>query len=398
MKFRMLLLLLLIMILPAFVGDYIPIEVKMGFLAFSITVKDMIVFLLPFMVFSFLFSSLISFGNKAIVFIIMLLVMVACSNFIAIITGYSIAASILPHLDFQITKLVSGEEALKPLFYIKIPKLLSNEPAIVAGILLGVTFAIRRNSKVEKAAKMMSQTSLNFLKRFFIPILPIFILGFIFKLEHDKVLGQLFGVYGPVVVIIISTQIIYLFHYYLLAAAYNPRKAISYIKNIVPAALTGFSTISSAATMPVTISCTEKNLPNPSFARVIVPATANIHTIGSALGITIFSVASLVAFGMGVPSFMSFLIFAFYYTMAKYAVAGIPGGVILIVTPLLQAHLGFTDEMVGLISAVYLLLDPFGTATNVSGNGAFAILFNKVYRAQEEVDLQSDASTAHINS
>lgn len=398
MKFRMLMLLLLIMILPAFIGEHIPLKVKMGFLALSITIKDMIVFLLPFMVFSFLFSSLISFGNRAVLFIIMLLIMVACSNFIAIITGYSIAANILPYMDFQIARLVSGEEALKPLFHIPIPKLLSNEPAIIAGILLGITFALKRNAKIEKAGKLMSQASIQFLKKCFIPILPIFILGFVLKLEHDRVLSQLFGVYGPVVVIIITTQLLYVMHYYLLAASYNPRKAISYIKNVAPAALTGFSTISSAATMPVTISCTEKNLPNPSFAKVIVPATANIHTIGSAIGITIFSVASLVAFGMGVPSFMSFLIFAFYYTMAKYAVAGIPGGVILIVTPLLQSHLGFTDEMLGLISAVYLLLDPFGTTTNVSGNGAFAILFNKMYKSQEEVDYSSETSAVNMKN
>lgn len=381
-KYKLPLLLLALLLIPMAFGEYVPMEVKSLCYAISLTIKDILVLLLPLIIFSFLFNSLIALKQRAVLFIILLLLMVAVSNFSAITTGYTIGATLLPYLDLDLRMEDIGTK-LVPLWNFPIPKLMSNEPAILLGISLGLYFALRPNTRVERIAKTMNDLAAAFLKRVFLPVLPIFILGFVLKLEYEGSLAKVFGVYWPVMILILSAHISYVLLVYFLASGLRPRVMFGYLKNMLPATITGFSTISSAATIPVNILCTEKNLQNSAFARVIIPTTANIHTLGSALGLTILALATIMAFGHGLPDAGNFFIFAFYYTMAKFAVAGIPGGVIIVVAPLLETYLGFTSEMVGLITAIYILLDPFGTATNVTCNGAFAIIFSKIYKTQE---------------
>lgn len=131
--------------------------------------------------------------------------------------------------------------------------------------------------------------------------------------------------------------------------------------------------------MPVLILCTEKNLPEPAVADMVIPATINTHTLGSAIGITILSLTTLLAFGHTLPTFYEFFEFGLIYALAKFAVAAVPGGAIIVVGPLLETYFHFTSEMIGLITAIYMLFDPFGTATNVTGNGFFPIAFSRLY-------------------
>jgi len=179
--------------------------------------------------------------------------------------------------------------------------------------------------------------------------------------------------------LIVFSQALYTFAMYMFASGFKLNKCLEYIKNILPATIIAFSTMSSAATLPVTVICTEKNLGDKRFARIIVPATCNIHTIGSAIGITILSLAALNYFGASIPDFKHFVYFSIFWALAKYAVAGVPGGAIVVAAPLLETYLGLTPEMIGIVTAIYLFLDSFGTATNVTCNGAFAIIFRKLY-------------------
>jgi Na+/H+-dicarboxylate symporter len=385
-KYKLPFILLALILLPMAFGSYIPLIVKSFFYSLSLSIKDILVTLLPLIIFSFLFNSLISLKQRAILFIILLLIMVATSNFAAITTGYTIGSAFLPFLDLNLHA-QQESSSLTTLWNLTIPKVISNEPAIILGIILGVYFALKPNAFTESIAKKLNNLASAFLKKVFLPILPLFILGFILKLENDGSLSKVFNTYGSVLILVVATQIFYIMLVYLVASELNFMKALHYIKHMLPAMLTGFSTISSAATIPVNIMCTEKNLRNPNFARMVIPATANIHTLGSAIGLTILSLATLLAFGHGLPSAVNFFIFAFYYTMAKFAVAGIPGGVVLVVSPLLETYLGFNAEMIGLITAIYMMFDPFGTATNVTCNGAFAIIFNKVYKSQENIQV-----------
>lgn len=395
-KFRLPVMLLCILLLPIAVGDLISLEIKSFFYSISLTMKSILVFLLPFIIFSFLSHSIMSLGTSAVSFVILLLAMVSTSNFIGIMSGFTVASTFLPYMNASMPTPLPDEHALKPLFDLHIPKLISNEPAIIAGIFLGLFLAFRPIDPINKVVRILNNLSINFLKKVFLPVLPLFILGFVFKLEFDQMLSQALHIYGPILFLVVSTQICYICLFFLLATNFSLPHFFIALRNILPASITGFSTISSAATMPVTIMATEKNLNSVTMARTLIPATANIHTVGSALGLTILCIATMRSFFGTIPTIYEFIEFALFYTLAKYAVAGIPGGVVLVVTPLLESYLGFTPEMIGLITAVYLLFDPFGTAANVTCNGAFAMIFNKVYKAIGKYRAQGE-ETSHVN-
>lgn len=371
--------LFLVLVIPLFIGEYIPYNIKSTLYAISLTMKVVLIFLLPLIIFSFIFSTLINLKSGVIKFIAMLVGMVFVSNSIAIFLGFTSGSIFLPHLDIQPHVAADNQLLLKPLWEIKLPTLISNQSALISGFILGIIFSFKRNHYADRVAHYLHLGATIFLKKIFTPLLPVFILGFVFKLEQDQLLEKALLVYGPVFFIVVGTQLSYMIFLYLSVAKYSLKKFWFYVKNVLPATITGLSTLSSAATMPVLILCTEKNLDQPEVADIIVPATVNIHTIGSAIGLTILSLTTMLTFGHKLPSLLEFIDFAFFYALAKFAVAAVPGGAILVATPLLEAHLGFTPEMIGLTTAIYMLFDPFGTATNVTGNGFFAIAFSKLY-------------------
>ncbi len=269
--------------------------------------------------------------------------------------------------------------ALKPAWQFHLQKLLTNDVALLCGFLMGIFFSIFPNEKARSVAQYLNQLSNQFLKKVFIPFLPLFILGFVFKLEYEHILQIALKIYGPILLLIIFSQWLYLSTWYFIASHFSFKRFVFYLKNVLPASVTGLTTISSAASMPVLLISTEKNLNDTEKAKMLVPAIINIHTIGSAIGIPILSLATISTFGLPLPSVTSFMIFAFYTALAKYAVAAVPGGVIIVVAPILEAHLGFSSDMIGLVTAIYLICDPFGTSANVTGNGVFPILFTKLY-------------------
>lgn len=378
-KIALPLVLILILVIPLFIGQWVPYDVKAFLYSISLSMKVCLIFILPFIIFSFIFSTLLNLKSGVLKFIIMLIGLIFVSNSVAIMLGYTVGSVALPHLSIQPNVTGNGHHFLTPMWQISLPKLISNQYALFGGFILGLIFSFKRFEKVDRFAHIINYASSYFLKKIFTPLLPFFILGFVFKLEQDELLEKALRVYGPVFFIVVGTQISYMIFLYLSVAKFSLKKFWFYVKNIFPAIITGLSTLSSAASMPVLILCTEKNLDRPEIADIIVPATVNIHTLGSAIGLTTLTLTTLLTFGHGLPSLPEFTTFAFFYALAKFAVAAVPGGAIIVATPLLEAYLNFTPEMIGLITAIYMLFDPFGTATNVTGNGFFAIAFSKIY-------------------
>ena len=376
--------LFLILVLPLYFGPFIPPEAKAVLYSISLSMKAILLFILPFIIFSFIFSSILNLKSGVFLFVLSLVSLVFLSNCIAIFTGFTVGSFLLSDLVISAQTVATTENILKPVWELQLPKLIGNQYALLTGFILGIFFSFRRSDRIEKVRKTLHDSANFFLKKIFIPLLPLFILGFVFKLEHDKMLATALKTYGPVFFVVVSTQFCYLMLLYFIVAKFSFKRFFRYIRNVLPATITGFSTLSSAATMPVLILCTEKNLRDPEVAEMVIPATINTHTIGSALGITILSLTTLLAFGHPLPHISEFLEFGLLYALAKFAVAAVPGGAIIVVTPLLETYLHFSSEMVGLITAIYMLFDPFGTATNVTGNGFFTIAFSKIYKFKKK--------------
>jgi Na+/H+-dicarboxylate symporter len=282
--------------------------------------------------------------------------------------------------DFIVTTrtISAASMELTPYFTLNLPKICDNSTALILGILLGIFASSKEHTTLQNFARRGAILVNMFLAKIFTPLLPIFILGFILKAQHDGLLTVLFRNFIPLLSVVSLLYIVYIGFLYMLVNGFRGNKALIALKNILPATMVGFSSMSSAAAMPVLIEGAIKNAEEADLPRRIVPFITNTHMLGDALGIPLMAVSLYIVEYGHFPSPDKYLIFAVSYVLAKFASAGIPGGTILIMTPVLEAKLGFTSEMSSIILTTYLLFDPFCTLGSVFGNGAFSIGFEKL--------------------
>ncbi|MGI4852095.1 MAG: cation:dicarboxylate symporter family transporter [Janthinobacterium lividum] len=365
-------------------GDQLPPQITAFFYSLSLSIKEILIMLLPFIIFTYLASCILSLKQGAMIFIIVLLGMVLVSNFLSILTGYLAYMADLIAVTSK-GNAIGNMAVLEPLWDLCLPKIIGNDHALFLGLAVGILFTYWRVAHIEKGIVVLKKYVDFFMNQLFIPILPVFILGFVLKLKYDGILGEILQEYTPVLGIIVALQIFYLTILYVVAAQFNFSKAVNYFKNVLPAALAGFTTMSSAAAMPLSIQSAENNTGDPEVARAIIPATLNIHMIGDSVTISIMVMVLMRTFGFECLTFYDYLVFTGYFMISKFAVAAVPGGTIFVMVPVLEAQLGFTPEMSALITALYILFDPITTAANVSGNGAFAVLFSRVMKRRQPV-------------
>jgi Na+/H+-dicarboxylate symporter len=370
--------LLFILLFCLFFGHFVNGEVKSLFLAISVSIKEALIFVLPFIIFSFLFSCILSFQGGALKFIVSVLGLVCFSNFISTMFAYVVGTTALSNVNI-ITSIMATAQPLEPMWSLGIPKFISNDIALFAGLLLGMYFSYVPNDAATKFAAEIRRYANYILNKLFLPVVPLFIFGFILKLQHDGVLAKVIVEYGPIFAIIFSAQVVYVLFLLSVASDFRVREVARYIKNFIPAVITGFSTMSSAAALPLVIKSAEQNIHNPDLAKVVVPTSINIHLIGCSLFIPIISMAIMQTYGLALPDFGIYLIFAGYFVVAKFAVAAVPGGGIIVMIPVLEQFLGFTPEMLSLITALYIMFDSFITSINIAGNSFFPIMYNKVF-------------------
>lgn len=367
----------LVILLAFLLGSFLPESLKSILLTASLAMKEVLLFVLPAIVFFLVFASFSQLSGGFMVFTGLLISLVCVSNFTALMLAYPVG---MFTQDFIVTtRTISAQSSgLTPYFTIHLPKVCDNSTALALGVILGV-FASSKDRKMMKNFAKKGSTMVNlFLSKIFTPVLPIFILGFILKAQHDGLLNVLFKNFVPLLSVIITLYIVYIGFLYMLAKGFHFQKALSALKNILPATIIGFSSMSSAAAMPILIEGASKNAKDKELPKRIVPFITNTHMMGDALAIPLMAMSLYIVEYGHFPPADKYLIFAIGYVLAKFASAGIPGGTILIMTPVLESKLGFTSEMSSIILTTYLLFDPFCTLGSIFGNGAFSIVFEKL--------------------
>jgi Na+/H+-dicarboxylate symporter len=353
----------------------LPLPLQQFLYSMSISIKAVVVMLLPIVIFCLLYKTMVTLHSKASRFIGLVFGLICCSNFVSTFLSHFIG-EVVYQFDLSILTPKNLHE-LTPLWELELPKLVSNDKAIFAGILLGLLGAKYYYASAKKISDYIENYVHKILSKF-VYVIPFFIAGFIAKLKYDGVVALMIKNYALIFAVVACSQFTYIFLSYLLLNKLNVRQAIFNLTNMMPAAISGFSTMSSAASMPLTIIGAERNAQNKDIARSVVPATVNIHLVGDCLAIPIFAYAILKSFGMPEPSLMQYLIFTFYFVLAKFSVAAIPGGGIIVMLPILQDNLGFNTDMMSLITALYIFFDPVITCSNVLGNGAFSKLIDQI--------------------
>lgn len=356
---------------------FISENVQAQIYALSLLLKSLILFVLPYVIFGLLFKTAMQLSKQATKMVFWILLFICCSNFISTMLSYNMG-KLVCHFDLSIA-LPSEQLSLEPAWVVTFPKWISNSIAMFAGLTLGAAFSFIRGSWAEKFSLYLEKSVHKILLCIF-GCMPLFVLGFILKLTHDGSLVNIVKDYALIFAIIALSVFTYIACIYWVSSHFNFNKLCSSIKNMLPAGLAGFSSMSSAVAMPLTIVGAEKNTQSSDIAKAVIPVTVNVHLIGDCFAIPIFAFAILKSFGLAEPAFFTYLLFALYFVIAKFSVAAIPGGGIIVMLPILEGYLGFDAEMMSLITALYILFDPVITCANILGNGGFAMAFSQFFK------------------
>lgn len=389
--------LLAIIVLITMTHAWIPTSFQSVLYGLSLSMKSLIVSLLPLIVFGLLFKTAVHFANKASKMILLILSLVCCSNFVSTSLSY-LVGTFAYGFDLSILLPQAGEE-LMPIGNLTFPKWLGNDKAMFLGLALGIALGWLRPALAKDISTKLEMVIKAILKGILF-IIPIFIAGCVIKMNHEQTLTYIFRNYALIFALVASTVFLYIISLYLFINRFQIAPTGRSLRNILPAAIAGFGSMSSAAAMPLTILGAEKNSKNPDLARSIIPMTVNIHLIGDCFAIPIFAFAVIKGFGIAEPTLANYFIFAAYFVLAKFSVAAVPGGGILVMLPILESYLGFNADMLSLITALYILFDPVITCANVLGNGAFALVAEKLLKAvskQESFEgMVPDESLAYV--
>jgi Na+/H+-dicarboxylate symporter len=353
------------------------------FYTISTVFVDVLMIVLPFIVFIYIFSAIVGMESHSPLMVSLIFIAVTVSNALALLFAYGAGYLILPSLTLAKTTpcVPQMSSTIKSLFCIQGPIEIGTDKAMLAGIALGIIVTLmpatsRLRTWIHKVAFKGRDMVTLFLQKLFIPLLPAYVFGFSIKLAFEGGFDFLITVHAQVFLLSMAIVIVYLILLYFIAAKGHMGRTFQLIRTMVPAGLTGFSTMSSAATLPITLECTRHNLRDKHFPELIIPATANIHMLGDDLTIVLTAFGLLILNGQPLPELMTFLPFVGAFCIAKLSCVGIPGASVLVVLPVLQHYLGFTPEMISLLTTIYILQDPFGTCANVMGNGAFAVILH----------------------
>ncbi|MCA0369629.1 MAG: dicarboxylate/amino acid:cation symporter [Proteobacteria bacterium] len=369
-----------------FGGHHLPLAFKSFLYAGAQTIQDLMVFGIPFLIFAYMFSCLVTFRHQAGKFLLILFLGVCISNATSTLLSYGVASSALHNIGILSTAALPKGAALVPMWSFKLPTLLSNLWALGLAIGAGIIAPLALNpEKVEAFANTMKESCNTVLSKVLLPMIPVLVVGFALKMQHEGTLFQAFETYGKVVLLFAATQVLYLTFLYGMSARFRPTLWAKTIGNALPSALAAFTTMSSLAALSSAIEGARKNTRHDPLVDAVVPATVNFHLVGDSIAIPIMALAIMTSFGMPMPGLETYLIFVFFFVMNKFAVAAVPAGGILVMIPVLKSYLGFTTDMANLILTLYVLFDAVCTTANILGNGIFAVFFTRVYRRMSAV-------------
>ncbi|KGX86832.1 dicarboxylate/amino acid:cation symporter [Pontibacillus litoralis] len=270
------------------------------------------------------------------------------------------------------------EEFLQsPLFLFDMPPIMSVTTALILAFVLGLGLAAIQGETLQKGMEDFRAIIEKVIHYVIIPLLPVHIMGVFANMTYGGQVATIMSTFIKVFALIIILHLVMLTLQYSVAAAVSRANVFQLLKTMVPAYFTALGTQSSASSIPVTLRQTKKNKVREKVADFVIPLCANIHLSGSA--ITLVSCAMAVMFINGMDaSFSTMLPFILALGVTMIAAPGVPGGAVMAALGLMQSMLGFSETMTSLMIALYLAQDSFGTATNVTGDGALAIIVDKI--------------------
>ncbi len=276
------------------------------------------------------------------------------------------------------------EGAIEPYFTVEMAPPFEVMTALLLAFCIGLAMTAVKSDSLQRGADQLRSVIMKIIESFIIPILPFYIFGIFLTMGQNGNLTTTLSMFFKVLVLAIIGTIVLLSLQFLAAGAIAGKNPATALKNMMPAYATALGTSSSAATIPVTYKCATRNGVSANVAGFTVPLCATIHLAGSMMKIVLFAFAVLYMTGepVSAPTAIGFVLML---GITMIAAPGVPGGAIMAAVGLLTSMLGFNDEQVALMIAAYIAIDSFGTACNVTGDGAIAMVVNRFAKNDEDV-------------
>ena len=385
--------LLLGVVLGILLGQVAGVSVMNVVVTVKYVIGQLINFCVPLIIIGFIAPSIAKMGANASRILGVAILCAYVSSVLAALLSMGAGYAIIPHLS-----IVSVTEGLRELpeavFQLDIPQIMSVMSALVLSILLGLTAAWTRARTFASLLDEFQKMVLRMVSSVVIPILPLFIMLTFCELSYQGTITEQLPVFIKVVLIVMLGHYIWLAVLYAVGGAYSGANPLRVLRNYGPAYLTAVGTMSSAATLAVALRCAKKSEP-PLRGDMVdfgIPLFANIHLCGSVLTEVFFVMTvSQILYGY-IPSLSSMVLFCLLLGVFAIGAPGVPGGTVVASLGLITGVLGFTDTGTALMLTIFALQDSFGTACNVTGDGALTMILtgyaNRHGIPEQELDFE----------
>lgn len=366
-------------------GMFLPGEIVRVFLTFNGIFSQFLGFLIPLLILGLVAPAISDIGQGAGK---MLIATTALAYFATVTSGllsYAVSELTFPSLiDTQTTAAsLATTEAMAPFFTVEIPAPMNVMTALVLAFTLGLTTATMQSVALKNVMKDFMQVIIKTINVAIIPLLPIYIFGIFLNMAYTGDAARVLTVFVKIIGVIFVMHIFLLIFQYCVAGAFVGKNPFRLLGRMLPAYFTALGTQSSAATIPVTLRQTIANGVNKSIAGFVIPLCATIHMSGSVMKIVACAMALMMMQHISYD-FVTVIGFILMLAISIVAAPGVPGGAIMASLGVLASILGFTVADQALMIALYIAMDSFGTACNVTGDGSLALLIDKWFGGKDK--------------
>ena len=350
-----------------------------GLMYVVVTIKyilnQVIVFCVPLIIIGFIAPSITRLGNNASKMLGVAIIIAYVSSIGAALFSMTAGFLMIPHLSIA-TEVEGLKDLPEIVFQLDIPQIMPVMSALVFSLLLGLAATWTKAAVITQVLEEFQQIVLSVVTKVVIPILPVFIAFTFCALSYEGTITKQLPVFIQVVIIVMIGHYIWLALLYAVGGAYSGKNPLDVIKNYGPAYITAVGTMSSAATLAVALRCAKKSQPplRDDMVDFGIPLFANIHLCGSVLTEVFFVMTiSKILYGT-IPSLGTMILFCALLGVFAIGAPGVPGGTVMASLGLITGVLGFDETGTALMLTIFALQDSFGTACNVTGDGALTMI------------------------
>ena len=354
------------------------------FVTFNSLFGGFLGFFVPVLIFALITPAIAGLGRGAGKWLGITTGIAYLSTILSGLLAYAVSLAVYPWLladqgDVAVSDIDEG--GLAPYFAIEITPPFEVLTALLLAFAVGLAMTTVKSDTLYKGSRDLERVVMKVITAFIIPLLPVFIFGMFLSLGMNGNLMDTMIAFGKVLALSVGMTFVYLAFQYGVAGAVAGQNPFVAFRNMLPAYATALGTSSSAATIPVTYASTLKNRVEVNVAGFVIPLCATIHLAGSMMKIGLYAFAIVFMSGLDVSPGLA-VGFILMLGVTMIAAPGVPGGAIMAAVGLLSSMLGFSDDQVALMIAAYIAVDSFGTAANVTGDGAIAMIVNKFARGK----------------